>query len=308
MVKLLKSALALGLAALLLFACAACGGGNKPEPTEPETSEATTTEPESLDVAATTGEDETSEEPASVDETTTEAPSTKPGETTAEGATTTVAPTTVPGKPSTKAEIVAYYNTAVAKVKADKPGYSFQERTHIDDTKISSSKGFLNAIAPAIVKMAKGLFSKWTDPSVKAKGADHGGFPPKAEIKPEWIKSATCTESGNSYQIRLNLVDEHVPELPESTQNTIHGKTIDRGVYNRSSVMDGVEQLNGIDINKFACNYSGSYIDATVNKATGAIVKVTTWCSCQADVIAKVPVFGELDASVPLANESEYIF
>ena len=287
MAKTLKRLLALGVAAMLLFACAACNGGKPPEPTDPEISEESTTEPETIDVVVTEDEETTAEEDATEDETTTEAEATT-------------------GVPKDKAEIVAYFNEAMAKVKADKPGYTFQERTHIDDTKISSSNRLLNTIAPPIVRAAKGAFSKWTDPSVKAKGADHSGLPPYAEVNPSWIKSATCTESGGNYIIRLNLVNENVPKLPHDNKTTIHGKVLDRGVFNWDAVMGGVEEIGMVDINEFACAYSGSYVEAVFNKTTGAAVKITTWTACQADVVAKVGF--TLDASVPLANESTYVF
>ena len=286
MAKILRRFLALGIAAMLLFAFAACNGNNPPE-TDPEITQEINLESDTIDAAATEDEEIT-------EETTTEAPE----ETTAEEATT--------GVPKTKEEIVAYYNAAVAKVKADKPGYTMHDRTIIDRNKISSSSGLISGAVRVVMPIVERSFTKWSDPSVRAKGADHSKFPPLVDIKPEWIKSATCTESGNTYQIKLYLVDEKVPVLPESTQNTIHGKAIDRGVYDKGAIMDGVEDIGMIDINKFACVYTGSYINATVNKDTGAIVKVTTFANCNVDVEAKVTLLGTLDASLPLGNETEY--
>ena len=290
MARLLRSILALGVAAALVFALAACKD-KEPEITEPDTTVETTTEPETIDVDITL-EGETTTGPETTEPTTLE------GETTEAEATT--------GVPKTKAEIVAYYNEAVTKLKEDKPGYTMHDRTIIDKDKITSSSGLLNGAIRLVFPMIQNLFTKWSDPSVKAKGADHGGFPPKGEIKPEWIKSATLTESGGNYRIKLTLVDENLPDLPDSTANTIHGKVIDRGVYDKSMVTDGVADIGGIDVTKFACKYSGCYIDATVNKATGAIVKVTTYTMAMTDVEVKVTLLGTLDATVPLGNETEY--
>ena len=288
MTKLLKDTLAFGAAVLLLFACAACADGGPGPPTAaPDTSEEiTTTEPDTLDAVLTTDEVETT------------------------GDAFTEAPTTLPGKPATKAEIVDYFNAAYKKVKREKPGYTFHERTVIDKDGISSSKSWLENVASLVLPMAEGAFSKWTDPAVTARGADHSNLPPYVDVNPKWIKSATCTESGGNYLIRLSLVDESVPVLPKDGRTTIHGKMLDRGVYNWDAVIGGIEQIPviKIEINTFACNYSGSYLDAIINKTTGAVVKVTTWTTCQANVEAKVPIFGTLDASVPLANESEYTF
>ncbi|MDR2686726.1 MAG: hypothetical protein LBB75_03165 [Oscillospiraceae bacterium] len=300
MAKLLKSVLALGLAALLLFACAACNT-KEPEPTAPEaTDEITTTEPESLDVVATSEED-TSEEPTTVDGTTAEAPSTAPG------GTTTAAPTTVPAKPATKAEIVAYYNAAVKKVKADKPGYVMNDRVHIDGERIWISSKLLDAIAPGIINLAKGTWSNWSEDRVTAKGDSHNGFPPSADIQDAWIKSATCNESGNSYQIRLNLVDERVAALPTDNKGTIHGKVMDNGVWTTGAIKDGAAEV-GVNISKWDSQYSGSYINATINKTTGAMVTVYYYVDCLASVTVKVPVIPVQDATVPLATESRYTF
>ena len=287
--KLFKDTLAFGATVLLLFMCAACVDGG-PGPT--------TAAPETLDVVVTTDADETTGDAL------TEASTTQPGE------TSTAAPATLPGKPTTKAEIVGYFNAAYKKVKTEKPGYTFHERTVIDKDGISSSKSWLESIASLVLPMAEGAFSKWTDPAVTARGADHSNLPPYVDVNPKWIKSATCTESGGNYQIRLSLVDESVPVLPKDGRTTIHGKMLDRGVYNWDAVIGGIEQIPvvKIEINTFACDYSGSYLDAIINKTTGAVVKVTTWTTCQANVEAKVPIFGTLDASVPLANESEYKF
>ena len=284
MAKILKRLLALGVAATLLFALAACGGSKPPEPTDPEITEEITAqpEPETLDVALT-----------------------EDGETTEEAPEETTAVEETTGTPKTKAEIVAYYNEAVTKLKADKPGYTMHDRTIIDKDKISSSSGLLNGAIRLVFPMIQSLFTKWSDDSVKARGADHSGFPPKGEIKPEWIKSATCTESGGNYRIKLTLVDENLPDLPKSTANTIHGKVIDRGVYDQSMVTDGVADIGMIDVTKFACKYTGCYIDATVNIATGAIVKVTTYTLANTDVVVKV-LGGTMEVFVPLGNEAEY--
>ena len=288
MAKSLKRILALCAAAALLFACAACNGGKTPDSTEPDTSE-TTTDPETIGAMATTGVDESSTEP----ESSTEGPTTQ-------GETTTVETTT--GAPKSKAEIVAYVNEAMNKVREDKPGYKMQERTVIDDSKLTSSNGAIRTIAKGAISISKGLWSKWSDSS-KAKGDGHGGVAPKADLQANWVKSASCTESGGNYQIRINLVDERVAELPEKEGDTIHGKI--SIAYTKGSIADGAAQA-GVKINKFDCLYSGSYIDMTVDKATGAVKKITAFISAQADMEAKLLV--TVDASLPLGNEKVFTF
>ena len=290
MAKLLKRLLALGAAVVLLFACAACNG-NKPDP-EPNAEETSTTEPDTLDVVVTSGVDDTSEPE------TTEEPSSEDVTTTAEATT---------GVPQTKAEIVEYYNAAVKKVKDEKPGYVMNDRVHIDDQRIWISSKLLDAVAPGIIRMAKGAWSNWSDDRVTAKGASHDGFPTRDDIQAAWIKSATCTESGGNYQIRLNLVDERVAPLPTDNKGTIHGKVMDRGVWTTGAIKDGAADA-GVDISRWDSTYSGSYINATINKTTGAIVQVFYYVDCVADVTVKVPIIPKQDAKIPLANECRYTF
>ena len=59
-----------------------------------------------------------------------------------------------------KAEIIAYVNGVMKKVRHDKPGYSFQERTIIDDTKISSASKLVDTLAPPVIRAAKSQWSK----------------------------------------------------------------------------------------------------------------------------------------------------
>ena len=310
----MKRILAGVLGVCILLLCTACNRSNPTNATEAVTTANTETTETLTDLTATeptetsTEDDLSTTEPETADATaTTDTSATTDVTATTDAAATTTIAAAAAKAPSTKAEIVDYFNAAYKKVKTEKPGYTTHERTFIDEN-IYSSKNWLKNVASLVLPMAKGLFTKWTDPEVVAKGANHSKLPPYVDVKPEWIKSATCKESGGNYVIRLNLVNESVPVLPKDNQSTIHGKMLDRGVFNWEAVMDGVEQISviNIEINTFACDYSGSYLEATINKTTGAVVKVTTWTACQANVEAKVPVFGVLDASVPMSNETEY--
>jgi len=303
MAKLLKSILALGIAALLVFALAACKGNDKPTeaPTTDPIIDETTTEQPTVDVIGTGDEDPTTEpttdeaiDPTTVDPSATTDPNTP----TTEAVTTTI--------PKTKEEIVTYYNAAVQKVKTDKPGYVKNDRTLVDEERIWISSKLLDAVAPGILKLVKNSFSGWSDDSVKAKGSDHNGFPPTVDINPNWIKSATCTESGNNYVIRINLNEERVPTLPTDNKTTTIGKIMDNGVHTTGSIKDGAADV-GVDISKWDAKYSG-YINATINKNTGAIVQAFYYVDCLADVTVKVPLIPAQDATVPLATETRYTF
>ena len=286
MAKLLKRLLALCAAAALLFVCAACNGGKTPDPTE----EVTTEEPETIGVVVTTDVDESSTE----EETTTEEPTSEDETTTAEATT---------GAPKSKPEIIAYVNEVMNKVREEKPGYTSQERTVIDDSKLTSSNGATKGLAKTAISVSKGLWSKWSDPSTKAKGSDHNGVAPKVDLQNSWVKSASCTDNGGTYQIRINLADERVPELPTDEKSTIHGKI--STAYTKGQIADGASKA-GVNIQKFDGLYTGSYIDMTVDKATGLPKKINVYISVQADMVAKLLV--TVDASLPLANERQYTF
>ena len=288
MAKLQKSVLALGAAALLLFACAACNGGS-PEPTTAPETEVSTTEPETLEVVGT------SEAP--VDGTTAGEPGTAPGETTSDVlATLAVAPVT-------KAEIVAYVNGVMTNVRTVKPGYKMQEITHIDGDGITSSNGAVKIVGKGAVSLSKSLWSKWTDPNVKEKGADHGGVNPKTDLQESWVKSASCKESGNNYVIRVNIIDERVAKLPDNEKDTMHGKIM--MAQTRGGIEDGAAQI-GLKFSKVELLYSGSYIELTVNKATGLPTKITAYTNYKMDMVADL--LGGLDAVIPLANEKLFTF
>jgi len=264
----------------------------------------TTIEENNLPVLATEPDTETeitTQKNDSATEVTTSAQATEPmTETTtkAEASTATAAK-----MPSGKAEIIAYVNGVMKKVRQDKPGYSFQERTIIDDTKISSASKLVDTLAPPVIRAAKGQWSNWSDPATKTPGTDHNDVSPKADLQSSWVKSASCTESDGNYQIRVYLVDEHIPELPTDGKSTIHGQVAN--VFTKGDVEDGARKV-GVQIPKFDCLYSGSYIDLTVDKATGNVQKIIAYISRQADIEVKLGV--TLSASLPLAMERVYTF
>ena len=284
MAKLLKRLLALGVAAMLLFACAACNGNKQPEPTEPEFSEELTSEPETLDAAVTDTTEETTEE-------------------TSEGETTTEAETTT-GVPKGKAEIIKYVNEVMNKVRETKPGYSFTEITHIDDKSITSSNGAIRTIAKGAVSISKGIWSKWTDPKVKKAGDDHDGVAPKVDLTSSMVKSASCNDSGGVYTIRISLVDERAPVLPEKESDLMHGRVI--SAMTKSQIEDGAGNIPGLTINKCDILYTGSYIQMTVNKATGLPTKIIAYVSEVMSLEAKLGF--TVDAGIPIANERVYTF
>jgi hypothetical protein len=305
----MKKILAMTLSLLLLVALFAACGDKKPEETTTKVTGETTTEEQTLDVDATEATTEAPEE--TTEDTTTDLDATTDPDATAGAEATTVAVTTTatPKKPGTKAEILTYFNTIANRVKTEKPGFVWKDRTIIDDKKISSPNAFINTISPPIINMAKGVWSNWSDDRVVKKGDNHDGdFPVggqswSSRLKPEWVKSATCTESGNTYHIHIVLNDERVPELPEDPLTTIHGQVIK--AFAKGEIADGASSV-GVNIEKFDALYSGSYIDCTVDKNTGNFKSATYYVSCIATLKAKLGF--TVEATLPLAQEKVYTF
>lgn len=300
----IKRLFALGAAAALLFTFAACGDNGNDPTTDPAI---TTTEqaPDTLDAHASGSDPETT---TSVDGSTTEVASTTEGSTqsTKPGESATAATTSAPAAnkaPSTKAEIIDYVNNTMKAVRQAKPGYTMTERTHIDDTRVSSESSFIDSVAPPIIKSFKSSFDKWSDPKVTAKGASHAELMPKVDIQPAWVKSATCNESNGVYNIRINFVDERVAKLPPRKTDTMHGKVMT--CFDQPQITEGAG--DSIDMRNFDTLYSGSYLTLTIDKATGKVKTIISFVDGQVELTVKVPVVPVLSASIPIGPETKFV-
>lgn len=315
--------LAILLALALVFLMAACtGGGSGEEESSAADTTAAVTEESTEDVFGEVSNPATDDETTAPSESTQESTEPSTAETTTDAVTTTadktdsaattttkpVTTTKANAKPSTTAEIVAYFNTASNKVKTDKPGYSLTSRTIIDDTKVSSPSGFIDTIAPPIIRMAKSSWDKWSDPVAVAKGASHNEYPVSGQswsskLQADWVKSASCTESGSNFTIKIVMKDETVSELPVSGTTTKHGQVLK--VFTKAEIADGASEL-GVNIQRFSCAYSGCSVEIVVDKASGSIKKATYYINSQVDMQVKLGF--TLEASIPLAQEHVYTF
>ena len=292
------------------------------QPTEPDVPAIATdvdpsdvTETTTEDITSTTGVDVTSTE-ATTEGTTLSGQTTTTGKitgtainTTTTTTRTTTTTTTTARIPHTIEEIVTYYNTSANKVKTDKPGYKSRERTIIDKNKIKISSKALDAIAPGILDLVSKKWLNWTDYSTTSAGSSHNGFfvsgqSWSSKCKADWVKSATCTESGNTYNIKITLNDENLPELPKEPLNTHHGQVIKVMTWN--DIQGGLQEINQIDINRWNATYSGSYVQCEVDKTTGNMKKATFHMDSQVDMEVKVVILGTHTVSLPLAQEYEF--
>ena len=212
-------------------------------------------------------------------------------------------------KPSTKAEIVAFFNESANRVKTERPGYAWSDRVTIDRDSIECSNKLLDAVAPSVLGAVKGIakFGEWQPQTPVAKGAEHSQFPVSgkswaSKLDPGFVKSATCTEDGGSYQIKLVLKDEDVAVLPSDASTLRTGKVMN--AWDISLIEDAKAAEPFVTITGFQTNYRNSTITCTIDKTTGNLKTITYVLSCIFEVDVKQ--FGKAHASVAFGKEEQY--
>lgn len=197
----MKRILALILAGALVLGLAACGGNETTDPTTtaPETqAEVIETEP----VADVT-------EAASDAVDTTEAVTLAEGETTA-AEETTVAETTLPAiaaAPATTDEIIAFYNTAINNAYDAKVGFNKERYT---DNEALNAGFLLNTFGDLVYSfMGIGAENKYTMDVTKGQWESDvpHHYLRKSTLSAADVTKATCTEKDGKYTIVLNVKD-----------------------------------------------------------------------------------------------------
>jgi len=274
-----KNLLCLCLACSLLLALAACGKKETPvslpDPTEIETT--------AEEIVEVTDEFEATAEEASMEEEEAAAALEKPG---------------------TIAEIVAFYNDAANKVKEEKPGYSFTEQTSINSIN-GGAQWLVNIVNRAI-----------TDETPQAatikKGDNHNDFavPGKdwaSKLEPSAVQSATCTQKGGVYEIRINMKRESQADLPRNVEDHRHGRAFK--VYNAGMIYDVMAGYEGLGrIEKFAPTYRDCYIICTVDSVTGAMKTAQYYLTFDADIVGRLVSAIPIRASASISVTGKYVF
>jgi len=300
-----KKLFCIALACSFVLILASCGKIETPvastDPTEIVTTTEVITTTETLDTTAI--EESTTEEIA--EETTIEETTTLPGETTTIGETEVATTTTATLKiPSTVAEIVTYYNDAANKVKNAKPGYSFTEQTNINSI-FGGAQWLVNIVNRAIT-------DETPQAATIAKGANHNDFavPGKdwaSKLNASAVQSATCTEKGGVYEIRINMKREVKPDLPRNVEDHQHGRAFK--VYNAGmiyGVMAGYENLGAIT--KFAPTYRDCYIVCTIDKTTGDMKTAQYYLTFDAEIEGRLVSAIPIRASASISVTGKYVF
>lgn len=215
----------------------------------------------------------------------------------------TAKPTTnsVAKKPSTKAEIVAYYTQAANAVKVDKPGYKGTETPSIGVIEIPGRSRIQSFVKRIIAFMPM-------DPveTSVAKGKSHNDLPVKGQswaskLEVSSVKSATCKENGNVYEIKIMMNDEVLNDLPATATSTKHGKVF--SVLTAPEVYEQTDKFKALaTIKAFKPTYTGSYIECKINKTTGKMISATYYFNTRAIIEAKAFLLGgDITAIVPFA-------
>lgn len=176
--------------------------------------------------------------------------------------------------PQTKAEIIAFFNDAVDRVKVEKPGYKWKVTKSLGD--FYSDTGNQDTLVQGVL-----LFLNQNpheqDP-VKA-GESHIDFPVSRQ---EWasrlalqtVGRAECVSGGRYYHIELRMMEEKHEDIPKEPVLTRHGKVFN--IYSDEEVMKEIRVINSImGAKSIRASYAGCYITCMIDKYTGALQSIT---------------------------------
>jgi len=206
-------------------------------------------------------------------------------------------------KPGTVAEIVAFYNDAANRVKTELPGYSFTEQTRINSV-FGGAEWMMNMLSDAINRDTP-------QAATVKKGESHKDFaiPGKdwaSMLAADMVQSASCTEKGGLYEIRINMKTEARPDLPSNVEEHNHGRVFK--IYNRGMIygaMSGYESLAKME--KFAPTYHDCYLVCTVDK-DGSMKSAQYYLTFGAEIEMKLTSFIPLRASADISVTGKYVF
>lgn len=278
----MKKISALILAIIIAALAAGCTPDTEPADTTtaPEITQATATDDTATEAAQTTVAVTNENEQ-------TEAEETSAPEENSEAPTEAV--------PATTAEIVALFNESANKIKtnATKVVKNYEKRT------VNNDKVVIPAGLESTAESMMATFMKDdTDPIVYATKAEIQSeylVPEQSyvsKLDPAYVTSATCTDTGKGYQIVLKLKNQKSP-------------TAGVGVGAVCDVIEASEVAEKASfIEEFSTEYYNCVVKATIDKATGRMVKTNYTTPLVLKV--RVNLFGTHDASLGFTFEKDY--
>ncbi|MBR4727902.1 MAG: hypothetical protein IK080_08450 [Clostridia bacterium] len=264
---------------VVVFAFAACGDTKGTETTTEATDEADVTTEAPVDETTAAPVDETTAAPvdettAAAAETTAAAATTAAAETTAAAATTAAAETTAAAKaPQSKAEIIAYYNEVINKVKpgAKSITQNYAKISLAGPTTLPSSLNTVLKLLGGADKFLGDQLAKNSD--LEKHTIDKSAFPVENEswsskLTEADVKSATCVDNNGIYTITITTVADG------KSATVKHGEGHAPKAFN--VVLPGVVNDNipgaaaGL-VGTATMNYPSSTVKITVDSKTGQV-------------------------------------
>lgn len=305
-----KRILALLLALCFVFAFAACkkDGGNNGTTTEAGTlanGETVANDETNPDTEAASG-DATAVSGDAATEAATDA-SGKPVVAPTQGSSNQGGGTVAASKPSTKAEIVEYFNKAINDVKPHSKSITRKYLKHYVAGTITGVPSMVDKVLGGTDKfindqMAKQALGTATFTSVADKNAN---FPVENEswaskLTAADVKSATCSESNGVYTIVIKTVDD--PATTSGAHGTGHApkafSVVPASVISEN-IPGAVAKI--FSIGTVTVAYPSSVVTVTVDVATGHVktAKYTSYWTIN------IPL-GDNNVVLPFATDSEY--
>lgn len=287
MKKILISLLAILLAAALVFVFAGCNNDTDTETTDPTTDAATLAPTE-----APTGAE------------TTQPPTEAPTE------ATTAPPEDIDAPPAnlgdlSQEEQLAYFNKALNRVRAEKPGYTRTEQLKIENMNFT---GVVRAVQGIINGVAQDLMPGDLKTESIAKGADNktkfmSENANPSELRLQDINSIKSTKSGDNWVIELSVKNATNPQKGL-------GSTVSRiaSMQTREEILDSIMGSNNLikaDYNKATVTYKAVAAKATVN-AQGQVIEASNGFDVAADAKGVKISFLSTDATFTQTSRWTY--
>lgn len=230
----------------------------------------------------------------------------------AEQTTSTVKEENPPKEPSTQAavsgssemnteKIVELYNAAANKIKSEATTIT-RNYKHLESLPdyLELPSAIQSIGSAAISQFVKGSDTpeSWTSREDMQTIFPVGGTDYTSHMTADMVENATCTDSGNVYQIELKLYDDKLTS-PEKGQgyagvfNTVTASSI-------SEVSIPTVTFNTVDVN----GINGS-ISCTVDKASQRVTEITFRNTDILKLNVKV-IFSTVDAQIALASEENF--
>jgi len=177
--------------------------------------------------------------------------------------------------PSSKAEIIAYCNTALNKVKSQKAGYTKNFHRVIE--------GDAAGLPDWLTSLAEGK-----EQVTYKKGQDNSndfpasGYSWSSKLTEKDVDKATIDVSGDIYKIKLTIIKEDNPTKGDTSH---HGRCMS------VMVCDEVKAKTSV-VKDVVMHYHDSYVYAEIDSKTGNVTKAEL-CAC-VDLDLDIAVFGKV--------------